>query len=120
MASGLGMHLASMDKLIDEYEPEVVIIDLISNLINTSDALDARSILTQLIDYLKTKRITTVCIRLLGHDNLESQGRPDPGHPYHDGDPSHSKEDYRGPIEYRARFSGPGPAPGEVVLNERY
>ena len=73
MASGLGMHLASMDKLIDEYEPEVVIIVLIFNLINTSDALDARSILTQLIDYLKTKRITTVCTRLLGHDNLESQ-----------------------------------------------
>jgi circadian clock protein KaiC len=74
MASGLGMHLASMDKLIDEYEPEVVIIDLISNLINTSDALDARSILTQLIDYLKTKIITTVCTSLLGHDSLESRG----------------------------------------------
>ncbi len=74
VASGLGMHLASTDRLIDEYEPEVIIIDLISNLINTSDALDARSILTQLIDYLKTKIITTVCTSLLGHDSLESRG----------------------------------------------
>ena len=73
MASGPGMHLASMHKLVDEYEPEVVVIDPISNLTNTGDVLDVRSILTQLIDYLKTKRATTVCTSHLGHDNLESQ-----------------------------------------------
>ena len=56
---GLEMHLVTFHKVIEEFKPEVFIVDPISNLINAGTASEVKSILTRLIDYLKMKKIST-------------------------------------------------------------
>lgn len=65
MAHGLEMHLMEMRKIIDKFQPEVVIIDPISNLTNVGTEGDVKFMLTRLIDYLKTEGITTFCTSLM-------------------------------------------------------
>ena len=52
MAHGLEMHLMEMRKVIDDFEPKVVIIDPITNLTNVGTESDVKFMLTKLIDYL--------------------------------------------------------------------
>ncbi len=62
---GLETHLSIMLAQIEEFNPNVVIIDPVSNLINVGVESDVKSMLTRMIDYLKTKQITTVFTSLL-------------------------------------------------------
>jgi circadian clock protein KaiC len=55
--SGLEMHLLRIHKLVEEYDPAVVIIDPISNLI-VGNADEIHVMLMRLIDFLKTRQIT--------------------------------------------------------------
>lgn len=71
MAYGLEMHLITMRRLIDRFEPAIVIIDPISNLTNVGTQADVMFTLTKLIDYLKLKNITAVCTSLLEHESIE-------------------------------------------------
>ena len=57
-----------MQRAIDKFNPGVVIIDPISNLINVGIESDVKSMLTRMIDYLKTKQITTLFTFLKGPD----------------------------------------------------
>ena len=52
---GLEMHLVTMYKLIEEFKPSVVIVDPISNLITVGSISETRSMLTRLIDHIKSK-----------------------------------------------------------------
>jgi circadian clock protein KaiC len=65
---GLETHLSIMQRAIDNFNPSVVIIDPISNLINVGIESDVKSMLTRMIDYLKTKQITTLFTFLKGSD----------------------------------------------------
>ena len=69
---GLETHLVQMQKLIDEFKPTAVIVDPITNLINAGDESEVKSMLTRLIDYLKTKQITALFTNLTRIDSLES------------------------------------------------
>lgn len=69
MAFGLEMHLADMHRYIDNFQPQVVILDPISNLINVGTRNDVRSMLTRLIDYLKKEGITAFCTSLIDYEN---------------------------------------------------
>lgn len=71
MAYGLEMHLIMMRRLIDKFEPSMVIIDPISNLTNVGTQIDVKFTLTKLIDYLKLKNITAVCTSLVEHESIE-------------------------------------------------
>jgi circadian clock protein KaiC len=71
MAYGLEMHLIAMRRLIDRFEPAIVIIDPISNLTNVGTQTDVMFTLTKLIDYLKLKNITAVCTSLVEHESIE-------------------------------------------------
>ena len=53
--------------------PSIVILDPISNLISVGNMMDVKSMLTRLIDYLKTKGITTLCTSLVDYED-EAQG----------------------------------------------
>ena len=55
---GLEVHLAMMHKHIEEYEPTVVVIDPITNFLAIGEPFETKSMLTRLIDFLKTKQIT--------------------------------------------------------------
>ncbi len=69
---GLETHLVTMQRSADDYEPSVVIVDPISTLINIGDPADVRSMLTRLIDHLKSKQITAMFTNLTHVSSLES------------------------------------------------
>ncbi len=56
---GLEMHLVTFHKAIQEFNPQVFIVDPISNLINVGTASEVKSTLTRLVDYLKMQKIST-------------------------------------------------------------
>ncbi len=66
---GLEMHLATMHKEIEAFEPEVVVIDPISNLASAGTLSDSQALLIRLLDFLKLRQITTLMT------NLSSSGR---------------------------------------------
>jgi circadian clock protein KaiC len=61
---GLEMHLVTFHKLIEDFNPQVFILDPISNLSAAGKASEVKSILTRLIDYLKMKKISTFLTNL--------------------------------------------------------
>ena len=70
---GLEMHLVSMHKLINEFKPSVVIVDPVSNLVTVGNEEEVKSMLTRLIDMLKTEQITAMLTYLSkGGDALEA------------------------------------------------
>ena len=76
MAHGLEMHLMDMRRVIDDFEPKVVIIDPITNLTNVGTESDVKFMLTRLVDYLKTRGITMLCTSLMDseEDGQAAQG----------------------------------------------
>ncbi|MFO7604786.1 MAG: circadian clock protein KaiC, partial [Desulfurivibrionaceae bacterium] len=57
---GLEMHLVRMYALIEEFQPEVVIMDPISNMVAVGSEREVNAMLNRLIDYLKGRGITSV------------------------------------------------------------
>jgi circadian clock protein KaiC len=57
--SGLEMHLLRIHKLIEEFEPDVVVIDPVSNLM-IGNVHEVNSMLMRLIDFLKAKQVTAL------------------------------------------------------------
>jgi circadian clock protein KaiC len=57
---GLETHLLTMHKAMNEYQPAVLVIDPITNLISAGNPLDVKSMLTRLIDFLKMNQITSL------------------------------------------------------------
>jgi circadian clock protein KaiC len=55
---GLEVHLALIHKTITEFNPSVVVVDPITNFLAVGDRLETKSMLTRLIDFLKTRQIT--------------------------------------------------------------
>ena len=55
---GLETHLLDLYKLLDEFKPKSVIIDPISSLVGQSDTAEVQSMLTRMIDALKSRGIT--------------------------------------------------------------
>ena len=66
---GLEMHLLTSHALIAEFKPRVVVIDPISNMKATGTAVEVKSMLTRLFDYLKTIDVTTVLTDLVHNGN---------------------------------------------------
>lgn len=63
-AFGLEMHLVKMHKAIEEFQPEVVIVDPISNLNTAATSDESTQMLLRLVDILRAKGITTFLISL--------------------------------------------------------
>src|SRR5580704_8034186 len=61
---GIEMHLLRIHKLIEAVNPQHVVIDPITNLINSSAQRDVYSMLVRLMDYLKSRKITAVFTNL--------------------------------------------------------
>jgi circadian clock protein KaiC len=66
---GLETHLSIMQRAIDDFKPAAIIIDPISNLVSVGVEGDVKAMLTRIIDYLKTKQITTFFTSLKPIDN---------------------------------------------------
>lgn len=61
---GLEGHLELMHRTIRETRPQVAVVDPITNLLGNSGQPDIKSMLTRLIDYLKSEHITTLFTHL--------------------------------------------------------
>ena len=56
---GLEMHLLDLYKLVDSFKPTSVVVDPLTSLIGEGDAREIRSMITRMIDLLKSRAITT-------------------------------------------------------------
>ncbi len=61
---GLEMHLATMHKHICALEPQLVVVDPISNFVTAGSAREAHTMLLRLVDFLKTRQTTAVFVSL--------------------------------------------------------
>jgi circadian clock protein KaiC len=61
---GLEMHLVQTHKLVNEFKPHVVVIDPISNLTDNATEADTHSMLVRLMDFLKSREITSMFVHL--------------------------------------------------------
>jgi circadian clock protein KaiC len=69
---GLEMHLATMLRLIEEVEPNLVVVDPVTNLLSTGSEVETHTMLMRLIDALKGRGITGIFNSLTsGGDALE-------------------------------------------------
>lgn len=69
---GLESHLINMVQMIEEFKPDGIIFDPISNLGLIGSPLSVKLMLARLINYLKVKQITTIMTSLL-HENSSIQ-----------------------------------------------
>jgi circadian clock protein KaiC len=61
---GLEMHLATMYRAIRRFDPRVVVVDPISNLMSVGTPGEVKALLTRLIDFLKERQITVLFTNL--------------------------------------------------------
>lgn len=71
--NGLESHLASMYKEIQEFQPHVVVVDPITNLITVGDLGAVKAMLTRLIDFLKMQGITAMFTNLVYGDDADER-----------------------------------------------
>lgn len=70
---GLEMHLAKMHQVIREFEPQVVVVDPITDLVALGSKLEVKAMLVRLIDYLKLRQITSLFTSLTAGGNAMEQ-----------------------------------------------
>lgn len=56
---GLEMHLLDLYKLVDDFKPKSVVIDPLTSIIGEGDSREVRSMITRMIDLLKSNSITS-------------------------------------------------------------
>ena len=61
---GIEAHLALIHKLVNQFEPQVVILDPISNFSSAGTQAEAQAMLLRLIDLLKSRQITAMFVHL--------------------------------------------------------
>lgn len=61
---GLEMHLAVIHRLVEQFDPKVVVLDPVDSLIQAGDQRDAHTMLIRLIDFLKQRGITAFLTNL--------------------------------------------------------
>jgi circadian clock protein KaiC len=58
--TGLEMHLAIMHRVIDVFDPSLVVVDPVSNLTAAGTLPEVKSMLMRLVDFLKGKQVTAI------------------------------------------------------------
>ena len=66
---GMEAHLALIHKMVNEFQPQVVVIDPISNFATAGTEADAQAMLLRLIDFLKSRQITAMLVNLTAGGN---------------------------------------------------
>jgi circadian clock protein KaiC len=70
---GLESHLVEIHKLVEQFKPNVVIVDPITNLISTGNETEVKAMLMRLIDYLKENQITALFTSLTSAGSAAEQ-----------------------------------------------
>jgi circadian clock protein KaiC len=61
---GLEMHLAVMHKIVQDFKPQVVVLDPVGTLVQAGNQRDAHTMLVRLIDFLKERSVTAFLTNL--------------------------------------------------------
>lgn len=61
---GLEMHLVKIHKIIKEFNPSIVVVDPVTDLLHSGTASEATSMLLRLVDFLKAQNITALMTTL--------------------------------------------------------
>jgi circadian clock protein KaiC len=69
---GLEMHLLRIHDLVDQFRPEVVVIDPITNLIS-ANIHEVQGMLMRLLDFLKDRQITAMFVTLTSNRGAEEE-----------------------------------------------
>jgi circadian clock protein KaiC len=59
-ALGLEAHLVAMHRLIDDWQPRVVVVDPVTNMIAVGSEIEVKAMLARLIDFMKLRQITAL------------------------------------------------------------
>ena len=70
---GLEMHLVKIHKIIEEFNPSIVVVDPVTALLHSGTASETRSMLLRLVDFLKEKQITALMTTLTGGSDAREQ-----------------------------------------------
>jgi len=62
--NGLEMHLASIHKQVEAFQPHLVVVDPITNFISAGTVAEASCMMMRLVDYLKAREITALLTNL--------------------------------------------------------
>lgn len=71
---GLEMHLVNMYKKINEFKPQLTVLDPISNLTAVGNFADVKLMITRLLDFLKLQNITALLLDLSDFNQTEQTG----------------------------------------------
>lgn len=71
--NGLEMHLVAIHKLVQEFKPQVVILDPITNLITVGSVSEVKTMLIRLIDFLQSEQITVMFTALTLNNIVNEQ-----------------------------------------------
>jgi circadian clock protein KaiC len=66
--SGLESHLTELYRQVEEFEPDVVVLDPITDFTALGTSIDVKAMLMRIVDYLKSNQITAVFTSLLHED----------------------------------------------------
>jgi circadian clock protein KaiC len=76
--TGLEAHLVAIHNAVESFKPQNVVMDPMSNLVAVGSSIEVKSVLTRMIDYLKSRNITTILTSLTpegkGSDYGTSEG----------------------------------------------
>ncbi|HYP46404.1 MAG TPA: circadian clock protein KaiC [Propionibacteriaceae bacterium] len=73
---GLEAHLATMQEAVEEFDPAVMVMDPISDLMSAGASRDVSAMLTRQIDFLKVRGVTSMYISLNAEVGAESTQSP--------------------------------------------
>jgi circadian clock protein KaiC len=69
---GLEMHLVTIFRAVQELDPQVVIVDPLSNLASVGSENEVMAALLRLVDFLKSRLVTALFISLTGNGDIEN------------------------------------------------
>lgn len=70
---GLEMHLLTMHKAVEAFQPAIVVVDPISNQLDANNEMEVKSMFSRLIDFLKMRGITAFFTDLIGVSGLGAE-----------------------------------------------
>ncbi len=66
------LHLIAIRKIIEEFKPEIIVLDPVTNLMSESINSEIRQMLARFVDYLKGENITTLCTAAITLESIKS------------------------------------------------
>ncbi|MDD1774599.1 MAG: hypothetical protein LUQ24_03645, partial [Methanobacterium sp.] len=70
---GLEAHLVNIYNLVNQFQPKIVVLDPISNLLTIGTADEVKSIMTRLLDFMKSKQMTVLSTSLVSMGHIETE-----------------------------------------------